>query len=252
MISLQMPGIISVSAKGETKASVVLKGGIQADLRVVTDDQYAFALNYFTGSKEHNIALRARALKLKKLSLNEYGFSPAAEKEKSAKELGSSIKCKTEEDLYEALGLDYVEPEMREDMGEIEAAEEWHAAETGRDWRTCAARSIVTRRGATASRASRRWRKPRWISAWNISAWPTTANRSGRPTGSMKNVSASRPRRSRSSTRNSPGKVSASSSAPSATSSPTARLISTKDTLALFDYVVAAVHARSSNGLPRT
>jgi DNA polymerase (family 10) len=119
----EMPGIISLSAKGETKASVVLKGGIQADLRVVTDDQYAFALNYFTGSKEHNIALRARALKLKNLSLNEYGFSPVAEKEKSAKELGSSIKCKTEEDLYEALQLDYVPPELREDMGEIEAAE---------------------------------------------------------------------------------------------------------------------------------
>ena len=119
----EMPGIISVSAKGETKASVVLKGGIQADLRVVTDDQYAFALNYFTGSKEHNIALRARALKLKNLSLNEYGFSPVAEKEKSAKELGSSIKCKTEEDLYEALKLHYVPPELREDMGEIEAAE---------------------------------------------------------------------------------------------------------------------------------
>jgi DNA polymerase (family 10) len=118
-----MPGILSVPAKGETKASVVLKGGIQADLRVVTDDQYAFALNYFTGSKEHNVALRARALRLKKLSLNEYGFSPAAEKEKSAKELGSSVKCKTEEDLYKALDLDYVEPELREEMGEIEAAE---------------------------------------------------------------------------------------------------------------------------------
>jgi DNA polymerase (family 10) len=119
----KMPGILGVSAKGETKASVVLKGGIQADLRVVTDDQYAFALNYFTGSKDHNVALRARALRLKKLSLNEYGFSPAKEKEKSAKELGSSIKCKTEEELYKALGLAYVEPEMREDMGEIEAAE---------------------------------------------------------------------------------------------------------------------------------
>src|SRR5271170_4632666 len=120
---VEIPGILTVSAKGDTKASVVLKGGIQADLRVVTDDQYAFALNYFTGSKEHNIALRARALKLKNLSLNEYGFSPAGEKEKSAKELGSSIKCKTEEDFYKALGLDYVQPELREDMGEIEAAE---------------------------------------------------------------------------------------------------------------------------------
>jgi DNA polymerase (family 10) len=120
---VRMPGVISISAKGETKASVVLKGGVHADLRVVSDGQYAFALNYFTGSKEHNIALRARALKLKKLSLNEYGFSPAAEKEKSAKELGSSIKCRDEEDIYHALGLDYIPPELREDMGEIEAAE---------------------------------------------------------------------------------------------------------------------------------
>jgi DNA polymerase (family 10) len=120
---VKMPNVINVSAQGETKASVVLKGGIQADLRVVTDAQYAFALNYFTGSKEHNIALRARALRLKNLSLNEYGFSPAEEKEKSAKELGSSIQCKDEEDLYTALGLDYIPPELREDMGEIAAAE---------------------------------------------------------------------------------------------------------------------------------
>jgi DNA polymerase (family X) len=120
---VRFPGILNVSAQGDTKASVVLKGGIQADLRVVTDAQYAFALNYFTGSKEHNIALRARALKLKNLSLNEYGFSPAKEKEKSAKELGSSIKCKDEEDLYKALELDYVQPELREDTGEIETAE---------------------------------------------------------------------------------------------------------------------------------
>lgn len=120
---VQLPGILSVNAKGDTKASVVLKGGVQADLRVVSDAQYPFALNYFTGSKEHNIALRARALRLKNLSLNEYGFSPANEKEKSAKELGSTIKCKDEEDLYRALDLDYVPPELREDMGEIEAAE---------------------------------------------------------------------------------------------------------------------------------
>jgi DNA polymerase (family 10) len=120
---VNIPGIITVSAQGETKASVVLKGGIQADLRVVTDAQFPFALNYFTGSKEHNIAMRGRALRLKNLSLNEYGFSPAAEKEKSAKELGSSIKCRTEEEVYAALDLDYVPPELREDMGELDAAE---------------------------------------------------------------------------------------------------------------------------------
>ena len=121
---VKMPGVRKILATGETKSSVMLRGGIQADLRVVSDAQFAFALNYFTGSKEHNIALRGRALKLKKLSLNEYGFSPAAEKETSAKELGSSIKCRTEEELYAALELDYVEPELREMMGEIEAAEQ--------------------------------------------------------------------------------------------------------------------------------
>jgi DNA polymerase (family 10) len=120
---VKFPSVTSISAQGETKSSVILKGGIQADLRVVTDAQFAFALNYFTGSKEHNIALRARALKLRKLSLNEYGFSPP-DSEKSAKELGSSIKCKTEEDLYKALKLDYVPPELRENMGEIDAAEQ--------------------------------------------------------------------------------------------------------------------------------
>ncbi|MCX6996001.1 MAG: DNA polymerase/3'-5' exonuclease PolX [Kiritimatiellaeota bacterium] len=117
-----LPGLLSVSAQGPTKASVVLAGGIQADLRVVSDEQYAFALNYFTGSKEHNIALRARALKLKQLSLNEYGFSPAAEQEKSAKELGSRLACPTEEALYAALELAYIPPELREDMGELDAA----------------------------------------------------------------------------------------------------------------------------------
>ena len=117
-----LPGILSVSAQGPTKASVVLAGGVQADLRVVSDEQYAFALNYFTGSKEHNIALRARALKRKQLSLNEYGFSPAAEQEKSAKELGSRLPCLTEEALYAALDLAYIPPELREDMGELEAA----------------------------------------------------------------------------------------------------------------------------------
>ncbi|MCS7048657.1 MAG: DNA polymerase/3'-5' exonuclease PolX [Verrucomicrobiae bacterium] len=119
----RQPGILTVTARGETKASVVLRGGLQADLRVVRDDQFAFALNYFTGSKEHNIAMRARALRLKNWSLNEYGFSPAEEKEKSAKELGSIVPCRTEEEIYRALGLDYIPPELREDMGELAAAE---------------------------------------------------------------------------------------------------------------------------------
>jgi DNA polymerase (family 10) len=118
---VKLPGVIQVNAKGETKSSVVLEGGIQADLRVVGDAQFPFALNYFTGSKEHNIALRGRALK-RGLSLNEYGFSKAGQ-EQTAREKGSIVKCRTEEEIYKALEMDYVPPELREDMGEIEAAE---------------------------------------------------------------------------------------------------------------------------------
>lgn len=120
----KLPGVIAVNAQGETKSTVILDGGIQADLRVVSDAQFPFALAYFTGSKEHNIALRARALQ-RGLSLNEYGFSKAGKDkdEKGARDTGSVIKCRTEEDIYEALELDYIPPELREDMGEIEAAE---------------------------------------------------------------------------------------------------------------------------------
>ena len=70
---VSQPGIIAVSAQGDTKASVVLEGGIQADLRVVSDSEYPFALMYFTGSKEHNIVMRQRAI-ARGLRLNEYGL----------------------------------------------------------------------------------------------------------------------------------------------------------------------------------
>ncbi len=121
---VRLPGVISINAKGETKSSVVLDGGIQADLRVVSDAQFPFALAYFTGSKEHNIALRVRAL-ARGLSLNEYGFSKAGKDkdEKGARDTGSVIQCRTEEDIHEAMELDYIPPELREEMGEIEAAE---------------------------------------------------------------------------------------------------------------------------------
>ena len=222
----RMPGMLSVSAKGETKASVVLKGGIQADLRVVTDAQYAFALNYFTGSKEHNIALRARALKLKNLSLNEYGFSPAGEKEKSAKELGSSIKCKTRKTCTRRSNSTMSRPNCARTWARSKPPRKG-SCRSSSNWRTCAAHSTVTRPGATALRALKRWRKRRWTWGWSISASPTTASPNGKPTASTRNASASKPKKSRNSTRSSPRKVSASSSAPNATSLPTARSIST-------------------------
>jgi len=123
------PLVESVLAQGATKSSVLLKNGIQCDLRVVNSIEYPFALNYFTGSKEHNVRMRSRALE-RGWSLNEYRFSEA--EGKTLKEPLPEVYA--EQDIYRALGLDYVEPELREDRGEIGAAErhelpdliEWH------------------------------------------------------------------------------------------------------------------------------
>lgn len=113
------PGVLSVSAKGDTKASVILQGGIQADLRVVTDAEYPFALAYFTGSKEHNIVMRQRAI-ARGLRLNEYGLFRSKEETRDPK---LRVPCKSEEDIFAELGLAYVPPELREDHGEFAAAE---------------------------------------------------------------------------------------------------------------------------------
>ncbi len=104
-----------IVAKGETKSSVRLKSGISCDLRVITDAEYPFALAYFTGSKEHNVEMRSLSKKFG-WSLNEYSFS-------SLKGKGKRMPaCTSEEDIYKALRLEYVPPELRENMGEMEAA----------------------------------------------------------------------------------------------------------------------------------
>jgi DNA polymerase (family X) len=108
-----LPEVKEVLASGETKASVIVEGGIQIDLRVVEEDSYGAALQYFTGSKGHNIHLRGIA-KTKGIKINEYGVF------KGEKKVGG----KEEEDVYRALGMDWIEPELREDRGEIEAAKE--------------------------------------------------------------------------------------------------------------------------------
>ena len=97
----RQPGILNVIAKGETKASVLLEGGIQSDLRVVSDAEYPFALLYFTGSKEHNIVMRQRAID-RGLRLNEYGLFHSKTETRDPKLL---VKCKTEEEVFEKLGL---------------------------------------------------------------------------------------------------------------------------------------------------
>ncbi len=109
---IKLPQVAHVYATGPTKTNVRLKNGLDADLRVVPEESYGAALNYFTGSKEHNIKLREIAVK-KGLKLNEYGLFKGKK----------FIAGRTEEEIYKALGLHYIEPEMREDTGEIELAQ---------------------------------------------------------------------------------------------------------------------------------
>lgn len=113
------PGVERVLAKGGTKASVVLSGGLQADLRVVSDAEYPFALAYFTGSKAHNIVMRQRAI-ARGLRLNEYGLFRSTEE---TRDPALREPCRDEADIFARLGLAYIPPELREDLGEFAAAE---------------------------------------------------------------------------------------------------------------------------------
>lgn len=109
---VKLPEIAEVVAKGPTKTAVRLGSGIACDVRVVEDDAFGSALQYFTGSKEHNIALRRIAIS-KGWKLSEYGIFKGAKR----------IAGKDEEDVYAKLGLEWVPPELRENSGEIEAAQ---------------------------------------------------------------------------------------------------------------------------------
>jgi len=120
---LEHPLVESVLVKGVTKSSVRLRSGIQCDLRVVTATEYPFALNYFTGSKEHNIVVRNRALQ-QGWTLNEYRLAPAP-RDPEAKKQREALpipEIREEADLYRSLGWDYIPPELRENCGEFEAA----------------------------------------------------------------------------------------------------------------------------------
>ena len=114
-----LPGVTSISAKGDTKATVILEGGMQADLRVVSDREFPFALAYFTGSKEHNIVMRQRAIE-RGLRLNEYGLFRSSEE---TRDPALRLPCHTEDDLFAELGLACIPPELREDRGEFAVAE---------------------------------------------------------------------------------------------------------------------------------
>lgn len=109
------PSVQAITGKGETKSSVVLSSGMNMDLRVVNDSQFPYTLHHFSGSKEHHIPLRRRALSMN-MTINDYGLFRGKEPNLEL------VPCKDEADIYAALGMAYVEPELREDMGEIEAA----------------------------------------------------------------------------------------------------------------------------------
>lgn len=119
----QLPEVHEIIALGDTKAAIRLENGLQCDLRAVSNAQFPFALQYFSGSKEHNVALRSLAQK-QGLSLNEYDFTVAADSIRRAKnkQPAEIPEIHDEADIYAALKLDFIPPELRENRGEIEAA----------------------------------------------------------------------------------------------------------------------------------
>lgn len=114
---VRLPMVDKVIAQGGTKASIHTRQGVQCDLRAVSNQEFPYALVYFTGSKEHNVVLRQRALE-RGWSLNEYAFTPV-----EGKAAAPVPEVRTEAEIYRALGMDYIDPELRENMGEFEAAE---------------------------------------------------------------------------------------------------------------------------------
>lgn len=117
---VRLPGVAAVTGHGTTKSSVRFTDGLQADLRVVPEDVYPFALHHFTGSKDHNVQMRQRAL-ARGFSLSEWGIE--AKDPLLAGAAPASGTIRSEADLFAFLGLEYIPPELREGMGEIEEAE---------------------------------------------------------------------------------------------------------------------------------
>jgi len=107
------PWVVEVAAKGDTKATVVAHDGLRYDLRVVPPESFGNLLQHFTGSKDHNVALREAAVR-RKLSVSEYGVENT--------ETGEKFTARTEEELYRFLGYDFIQPELRENCGELDAA----------------------------------------------------------------------------------------------------------------------------------
>src|SRR6266404_3506856 len=110
---IKLPGLMEIIARGENKVSFRLRGGMQVDVRLLPSESYGAALQYFTGSKAHNVSLRQRALKMG-YTLSEWVLARLDDE--------SVVAAATEEEIYAALMLDYIPPELRENLGEIDAA----------------------------------------------------------------------------------------------------------------------------------
>ena len=122
----KLPGIIQVMVCGPSKCSVRVANGMQVDLRIVPDESFGAALMYFTGSKDHNVKVRGIAQK-KGMTLNEWGLYKLDEYETATKEIAKppsvkAVASASEQEIYAKLGLDYIDPEMREDLGEVDLA----------------------------------------------------------------------------------------------------------------------------------
>lgn len=111
---IKLPGLMEIIARGENKVSFRMRGGMQVDVRFLPPDSFGAAMQYFTGSKGHNVALRQRALKMG-YTLSEYSLARLEDKQ--------AVAGKSEQEIYSALKLDYIPPEMRENCGEIDLAE---------------------------------------------------------------------------------------------------------------------------------
>ena len=111
---IKLPGLMEIIARGENKVSFRLRGGMQVDVRLLPPESYGAAMQYFTGSKAHNVALRQRALKMG-YTLSEYSLAKLDTEE--------PVAGRTEEEIYAKLNLDYIPPELRENLGELDAAE---------------------------------------------------------------------------------------------------------------------------------
>jgi len=125
---VEFPGVERVLGQGDTKASIVVGSGLQIDLRVLPERHFGAALMYFTGSKDHNVRVRGLAQK-KGMTLNEWGLYDAAEYARATKKTGAAppiepLASRTEHEIFARLGLPFIEPELREDRGEVEAAVE--------------------------------------------------------------------------------------------------------------------------------